>query len=108
MPNEEGLTRAIIGAAIEVHRVLGPGLLESAYQRALGTELCLQRIRFESEVHVPAVYKGVALDSGYRVDLIVEEEDALEAERIGDGEAVLQARAEELVPTDHVGLIEGR
>ena len=78
MPDEEGLTRAIIGAAIEVHRVLGPGLLESAYQKALGTELRWQRIRFESQVHIPAVYKGVALDSGYRVDLIIENEVVVE------------------------------
>ena len=78
MPDENGLTREVISAAIEVHRVLGPGLLESAYEQAFCTELRLRGIRFESQVHIPATYKGVMLDSGYCVDLIVENEVVVE------------------------------
>lgn len=65
------LTEAIIAAAIEVHRHLGPGLLESAYQRCLGRELQLRQIAFCSEVSLPVNYKGVGLDCGYRVDFLV-------------------------------------
>jgi GxxExxY protein len=67
-----GITEAIIGAAIEVHRRLGPGLLESAYQRCLEYELSERGIAFAREVAVPVVYKGVALDCGYKMDLVVE------------------------------------
>jgi GxxExxY protein len=65
------LTHAIIGAAIEVHRELGPGLLESAYQAAMRRELWLRGIPFEFEKPLPFSYKGVALDCGYRLDLLV-------------------------------------
>ena len=64
-------TEAIIGAAIEVHRVLGPGLLESVYQRALKHELALRQIAVETQVMVPVAYKGVALDADLRLDLLV-------------------------------------
>jgi len=67
------LTRAIIGAAIEVHRCLGPGLLESTYAEALCDEFRRRGLAFRCEVHVPLVYKGKTLGSGYRVDLIVED-----------------------------------
>jgi GxxExxY protein len=66
------VTQAVIGAAIEVHRALGPGLLESAYSRCLKRELELSCVRFESEVDVPVSYKGVQLAAGYRLDLLVE------------------------------------
>jgi GxxExxY protein len=66
------LTGAIIGAAIEVHRVLGPGLLESAYQECLCRELDLRRIRFKRQHPVPVEYKGLRLDKGYQLDLLVE------------------------------------
>ena len=65
------LTEAIIAAAIEVHRHLGPGLLESAYQRCLRRELELRHIAFAAEVPLPVNYKGVGLDCGYRVDFLV-------------------------------------
>ena len=61
----------IIGAAIEVHRHLGPGLLESAYQKCLCRELSLQGIQFECEKILPVEYKGLELDCGYRLDLLV-------------------------------------
>jgi GxxExxY protein len=66
------LTRQIIGAAIEVHRLLGPGLLESAYEECLCHELAMRGIRFEKQKPVPLVYKGVKLDCGFRLDLLVE------------------------------------
>ena len=65
------LTREIIGAAIEVHRHLGPGLLESAYRRCLMQELSLRGIPFKSESPLPLSYKGIQLESGYRLDLVV-------------------------------------
>ncbi|HVS82933.1 MAG TPA: GxxExxY protein [Pyrinomonadaceae bacterium] len=65
------ITRAIIGAAIEVHRQLGPGLLESAYLECLGRELILRGIPFEREKPLPLEYKGIRLECGYRLDLLV-------------------------------------
>ena len=62
----------IIGAAIEVHRVLGPGLLESAYEESLCRELALRNIPFERQVPLPVEYKGVQLDCGYRLDVVVD------------------------------------
>jgi GxxExxY protein len=66
------LTGAVIGAAIEVHRLLGPGLLESAYEECLCRELALRGIRFKRQYPVPFEYKGVKLDKGYQLDLLVE------------------------------------
>jgi len=66
------LTKAIIGAAIEVHRVLGPGLLESAYEECLCQELALRGIRFKRQYPVPLEYKGLKLDKCYQLDLLVE------------------------------------
>jgi len=72
MTEHDSLTERVIGAAIEVHRALGPGLLESAYQECLCPELHLLGLPFEREVPLPVVYKGVRLDCGYRLDLVVE------------------------------------
>ncbi|MDD5542232.1 MAG: GxxExxY protein [Acidobacteriia bacterium] len=66
------ITQKIIGAALEVHRKLGPGLLESAYQECLCRELWLGNIRFHRERALPLEYKGIRLECGYRVDLVVE------------------------------------
>lgn len=66
------ITGAIIGACIEVHRELGPGLLESAYEIALERELTMRGLSFERQVEIPVRYKGALLPSGYRADLIVE------------------------------------
>ena len=65
------LTEAVIGAAIEVHRALGPGLLESAYVQCLCRELQIRQLPFVLEQPLPLVYKGLRLDCGYRVDLVV-------------------------------------
>jgi GxxExxY protein len=66
------ITRRVLGAAIEVHRTLGPGLLESVYMPCLRLELASRGLRFVVERVVPIVYKGNALGSSYRIDLIVE------------------------------------
>ena len=68
------LTGKIIGAAIEVHRALGPGLLESAYEVCLIYELRLRRLKVESQKPLPVFYKDVMLDCGYRLDLVVDDQ----------------------------------
>jgi GxxExxY protein len=65
------MTGHVIGAAIEVHRTIGPGLLESIYERCLTHELRLRGVSFARQVRVPVTYKGTDLDCGYRVDLVV-------------------------------------
>ncbi len=70
---ENPLSREIISAAIEVHKALGPGLLESAYEECLAHELSLRRILFERQVCLPIEYKGVRIDAGYRLDLVVDD-----------------------------------
>ena len=70
--NKDPLSEKVIGAAIEVHRVLGPGLLESAYEKCLCHELAERRLVFERQVPVPVSYKGIAIECGYRADLVVE------------------------------------
>ena len=65
------ITETIIGAAIEVHRALGPGLLESVYEECLCRELSLRGIPFERQRSLPVEYKGLRLDCGYRLDLLV-------------------------------------
>jgi GxxExxY protein len=79
-PNE--ITHAIIGAAIEVHRALGPGLLESAYVQCLCRELALRNIRFQREVNIPVEYKDLRLECGYRLDLLVDDAVVVEAKSI--------------------------
>jgi GxxExxY protein len=69
---EEKLTETIIAAAIEVHRELGPGLLESTYRVCLCHELMLRGLSVQCEMKLPVTYKGVKLDAGCRVDLLVE------------------------------------
>ncbi len=78
----EELSEQIIGAAIEVHREFGPGLLESAYQACLAHELALRGILFVSQLDLPLTYKGVQLDVGYRVDLLVEDEVIVELKAV--------------------------
>jgi GxxExxY protein len=79
---EEELTEKIIGAAIEVRRELGLGLLESAYAKCLAHELRLRGLQIRTEVPLPVVYKGVRLDCGYRIDIIVEEKVLLELKTV--------------------------
>ena len=72
------LSSTIIGAAIEVHKTLGPGLLESAYEECLCHELSLRGVSFERQKPLPVEYKGTKLDCGYRLDIIVENTIILE------------------------------
>ena len=72
------LSGKVIGAAIEVHKALGPGLLESAYEECLCYELGLRRIPFERQKELPIEYKGVKLDCGYRLDVVVADKLVLE------------------------------
>ena len=67
------LTERILGAAIEVHRMTGPGLLESAYEECLGYELSRLGLEFKGQVQLPIAYKGLKLDCGYRLDLLLED-----------------------------------
>ena len=76
------ITEAVIGAAIEVHCALGPGLLESAYQLSMCRELTLRGIPFQSQVEIPIEYKGVRLDCGYRIDLIVSDKVVVELKSV--------------------------
>lgn len=86
------ITEQIIGAAIEVHRALGPGLLESAYEECLGRELVLRGLTFERQRPLPVEYKGVTLDCGYRLDLLVESEVVVEIKAISEIEPVHEAQ----------------
>src|SRR5215212_7604362 len=70
-PHVNELTYEIIGAAIEVHRTLGPGLLESSYRECLCRELSLRKIDFKREHALPVRYKGIQLECGYRIDVLV-------------------------------------
>jgi len=72
----------VIGSAIAVHRALGPGLLESAYQRCLERELTLRSVAFASELEIPVRYRGKRLDCGYRLDLVVENCVAVEVKSV--------------------------
>jgi GxxExxY protein len=88
------LTESIISAAIEVHKALGPGLLESAYEVCLARELALRQIPFEKQKSLPIEYKGVKLDCGYRLDFLVA------------GVIVLEVKAiEQLLPLHHAQLL---
>ena len=71
MERINALTESVIGVAIEVHRLLGPGLLESVYEKALCRELTLRQIPFEQQVQVPLDYKGESLDAHLRLDLVI-------------------------------------
>ena len=84
MENDEynDLTRTIIGAAIEVHRTLGPGLLEYVYKIALDYELRQLCFKSEREVPLPVIYKGVNLELGYRADIIVEDKIIVELKAV--------------------------
>jgi GxxExxY protein len=76
------ITDEIIGAAVEVHRALGPGLLESTYEMCLCRELSIRGVHFERQVPIRVEYKGVRLDCGYRADLVVEKSVLVEIKAI--------------------------
>jgi GxxExxY protein len=76
------LSQQVIGLCIEVHRVLGPGLLESAYEMALAHEFSRAGIAFQRQIDQPLMYKDVSLDCGYRLDFLVENELILELKSV--------------------------
>ncbi len=78
----DSLTELVIGLAIEVHRALGPGLLESAYQECLCYELKANALAFGRQVALPVVYKSVNLDCGYRMDLVVDDRLVVELKTV--------------------------
>jgi GxxExxY protein len=86
------LTEKIIGAAIEVHKVLGPGLLESAYEQCLAHELSIASISFERQVPVPVIYKSLPLDCGYRLDFLVERTVVVELKAVEALQPIHQAQ----------------
>lgn len=91
--NDAQLTHQIIGAAIDVHRTLGPGLLEATYEECLCHELAVRAIPFERQKPVPLVYKSVKLECGYRLDLLV------------DGRVVLEIKAVEALAPVHDAIL---
>jgi len=104
---EKELTNEIIAAAIEIHRALGPGLLESAYQSCLEHECRLRKQSFENQVQLNINYKGLKLDGGYRVDLIFDKRAIVEIKTV---EAVLPVHEAQLLTYlrltgIHVGLL---
>jgi len=86
------LSNRVIGCAIEVHRVLGPGLLESTYEQCLAHELQLNGIEFRLQHPLPVEYKGVRLDCGYRVDVLVEDKIILELKCVEELKGIHQAQ----------------
>lgn len=80
--DDDKLTGAIIGAAIDVHRALGPGLLESAYEHCLCHELALRHIAFQRQVGLPVEYKGIRLDCGYKIDIVAEQSVIVELKTV--------------------------
>ncbi len=104
---EEDLTGEIIGAAMSVHRELGPGLLESAYQVSMCRELTLRGIPFRSQVDIPVEYKGVRMDCGYRIDLLVDDKVVVELKSIERFQPVHEAQLITYLRLSgvHVGLL---
>lgn len=90
--DENELSNKIVGSAIEVHRELGPGLLESTYEECLCHELSLNQIPFERQATLPVVYKGVRLDCGYRVDIIVDKKVILELKSVAEIQPIHRAQ----------------
>ena len=86
------LAKRVLGAAIEVHRELGPGLLESTYERCLAHELAIQGIVCRTQVALPVIYKGLEIECGYRIDMLVEESLILELKSLDRLTAVHEAQ----------------
>jgi GxxExxY protein len=82
--NQDSLTGKIIGCAMDVHRELGPGLLENTYQQCLAYELNLNGIGFKLEQALPVKYKEIQLDCGYRIDLLVEDKLIIELKAVDE------------------------
>lgn len=90
--NVNNLTHQIIGAAIEVHKTLGPGLLESTYEECLCHEFDLRQTHYKRQQALPVRYKGIKLDCGYRIDLLVENSVILELKAVEALEPIHEAQ----------------
>ena len=86
------LSNRVIGCAIEVHRQLGPGLLESTYEQCLAHELSLNSIDFKTQQPLPVQYKGITLDCGYRVDLLIEDKMIIELKSVDQIKGIHEAQ----------------
>jgi GxxExxY protein len=86
------LSAKVIGSAIEVHRQLGPGLLESVYQKCLAHEMQIAGLKFHSELEIPIHYKGVSLDCAYRLDFLVEDFLVVEVKALNELLGIHQAQ----------------
>jgi GxxExxY protein len=104
---EKELTHRIINAAIEVHKALGPGLMESAYQACLAREMSLQDIPFKQETSLPVEYKGVRIDCSYRLDFLVDSKVVVELKAVDNIQPVHEAQLLTYLKLTgcHVGLI---
>jgi GxxExxY protein len=90
--NINEITESVIGAAIAVHRELGPGLLESAYEACLAYELSERKLKVERQKGVPLIYRGVHLDCGYRLDFLVEDKVVVEVKTVDRIEPIHEAQ----------------
>jgi len=106
-PRGDEITEKIIGACIEIHKVIGPGLLESAYEECLCFELSKAGLIFERQKPLPVVYKSVRLDCGYRLDLVVENCVVVELKAVENLMAVHEAQVLTYLKLSglHVGLL---
>jgi len=86
------LTETIIGAAMEVHKELGPGLLESSYEAAFAQELLLRGIHFERQKDMPVNYKGILLEVGYRLDVLIEDSVIVELKAVEKVQPIHEAQ----------------
>ena len=86
------LSNRVIGCAIEVHRELGPGLLEAAYEQCLGREFEINGIAYKTQHPLPVNYKGTRLDCGYRIDMLVENEIVIELKSVDELRGIHEAQ----------------
>jgi GxxExxY protein len=101
------LTEIIIGAAIEVHKELGPGLLESTYEACLVFELMQRGLKVEKQKELPVIYKGILIDCGYRLDVLVEDLVILELKAVEKLDRIHEAQVMSYLKLSgkHVGLL---
>jgi GxxExxY protein len=99
----DAVTSAIIGSAIEVHRELGPGLLESSYEACLAHELATRGFDVKRQLAIPVSYKGISLDCGYRADLLVEDQVIAELRRFAKSFVLIRKTTENTGNTEIQG-----
>jgi GxxExxY protein len=88
----DDLSNRVIGCAIEVHRELGPGLLESSYEQCLARELSLNGVSFQLQHPQPVEYKGIQLDCGYRIDVVIEHKLIIELKAVEEIKGIHEAQ----------------